>query len=151
MCYALLSLLCLTLCNRMDCSPPGSSGHGTFQARVLEWVVISSSRGSSQPRTRTQVSCISCIARGFSITESLRSLVEININDRSSCHFSRAYSCQPPCYDLYNRHRTWLLPWPSGTVAVVTFILQWRKLRHREVKCISQGATGSKWRKCQTQ
>ena len=49
---------CLTLCNPVDCSPPGSSIHGILQARVLEWVAISFSRGSSQPRDRTQVSCI---------------------------------------------------------------------------------------------
>ena len=42
----------------MDCSPPCSSIHGIFQARVLEWVAISSSRGSSQPRDQIQVSCI---------------------------------------------------------------------------------------------
>ena len=42
----------------MDCSLPGSSVHGIFQARVLEWVAISFSRGSSQPRNWTQVSCI---------------------------------------------------------------------------------------------
>ena len=42
--------LCSTLCNPIDCSLPGSSVHGTFQARVLEWVVIPSSRRSSQPR-----------------------------------------------------------------------------------------------------
>ena len=47
-----------TLCNPMDCSLPGSSLHGIFHARVLEWVAISSSRGSSQPRDRTQVSRI---------------------------------------------------------------------------------------------
>ena len=41
---------CLTLCNPMDCSPPGSSVHGIAQARILEWIAISSSRGSSQPR-----------------------------------------------------------------------------------------------------
>ena len=45
--------LCLTLCNPMDCSPPGSSVHGIFQAGIKEWVAISSSRGSSQPRDRT--------------------------------------------------------------------------------------------------
>ena len=39
--------LCLTLCNPVDCSLPGSSIHGIFQARVLEWVAISFSRGSS--------------------------------------------------------------------------------------------------------
>ena len=39
--------LCLTLCNPMDCSPPGSSVHGILLARILQWVVMSSSRGSS--------------------------------------------------------------------------------------------------------
>ena len=38
---------CLTLCNPVDCSPPGSSVHGILQARILEWVAISFSRGSS--------------------------------------------------------------------------------------------------------
>ena len=47
-----------TLCNFMDCSLPGSSVHGILQARILEWVAIPSSRGSSQPRDQTQVSCI---------------------------------------------------------------------------------------------
>ena len=41
----------------MDCSLPGSSVHGTFQARVLEWIAISFSKGSSQPRDWTQVFC----------------------------------------------------------------------------------------------
>ena len=47
-----------TLCDPMDCSPPGSSVQGILQARILEWVAISFSRGSSQPRDWTQVSCI---------------------------------------------------------------------------------------------
>ena len=42
----------------MDCSLPGSSVHGIFQAIVLEWIAISHSKGSSQPRDRTRVSCI---------------------------------------------------------------------------------------------
>ena len=50
----------LTLCNPMDCSLPGFSVHEIFQARILEWVAISISRGSSQPRDRI---CISCIDR----------------------------------------------------------------------------------------
>ena len=40
---------CHTLCDPMDCSPPGSYVHGIFQARILEWVAISFSRGSSDP------------------------------------------------------------------------------------------------------
>ena len=49
---------CPTLCDPMDCSLSGSSIHGIFQARVLEWIAISFSRGSSWPRNRTQVSRI---------------------------------------------------------------------------------------------
>ena len=49
---------CPTLCDRMDCSLPGFSVHEIFQARVLEWVAISFSRGSSWHRGWTQVSCI---------------------------------------------------------------------------------------------
>ena len=49
-------------CFPMDCSPPGSSVHGISQARILEWVAISFSRGSSWPRDQTWVSCI---AGGF--------------------------------------------------------------------------------------
>ena len=56
---------CPTLCDPMDCSLPGSSVHGIFQARVLEWVAISFSRGSSQPRDWTQVSRI--VGRRFTI------------------------------------------------------------------------------------
>ena len=56
---------CPTLCGAMDCSLPGSCLHGILQARVLEWVAISFSRGCSQPRDRTQVSCIG--ARFFTI------------------------------------------------------------------------------------
>ena len=49
---------CPSLCDPVDCSPPGSSVHGIIQARILEWVAISFSRGSSRPRDRTQVSRI---------------------------------------------------------------------------------------------
>ena len=58
MCAGSVAQLCRTLCNCMDCSPPGSSVHGISQLRILEWVAISSSRGSSRPTDRTHVSCI---------------------------------------------------------------------------------------------
>ena len=58
-----LAQLCPTLCKPVDCSPPGSSDHGIFQARILEWVAISSSRGSSWPREWTRFPCVSCIGR----------------------------------------------------------------------------------------
>ena len=49
---------CLTLCNPMNYSQPGPTGHGIFQARILEWAAISSSRASPPPRDQTCVSCI---------------------------------------------------------------------------------------------
>ena len=61
----LVTQSCPTLCNPMDCSLPYSSIHGVFQARVLEWVAISFSRGSSQPRDQTWVSRI--VVRCFTI------------------------------------------------------------------------------------
>ena len=57
--YAKSLQLCLTLCDPMDYSLPGSSVHAILQARILEWVAVSFSRGSSQPRDQTCVSCIS--------------------------------------------------------------------------------------------
>ena len=54
---------CLSLCNRMDCSPPGSSVHRIFQARILEWVAMPSSRESSQLRDGTHISYVSCVGR----------------------------------------------------------------------------------------
>ena len=55
----------LSLCDPMDCSPPGSSVGGIFQARVLEWVSVSFSRGSSWPRDRTLISRI--VGRRFTV------------------------------------------------------------------------------------
>ena len=56
---------CPTLYDPMDCSPPGSSVHGILQARILEWIAIPFSRGSSHPRDQTLISCIT--ARFFTI------------------------------------------------------------------------------------
>ena len=56
------SQLCLTLCDPVDCSPPGSPVHRIFQARILEWGAMPSSRGSSRCRDQT---CVSCIAGRF--------------------------------------------------------------------------------------
>ena len=53
----------MTLCNPMDCSPPGSSAYEILLARIQEWVAMPSSRGSSQPRDQTRISNVSCIGR----------------------------------------------------------------------------------------
>ena len=57
-CVCSVTQTCLTLCSPMVCSPPGSSVHGILQARILEWVAIPFSRGSSWPRDRTHISCM---------------------------------------------------------------------------------------------
>ena len=62
----------LTLCDSMGCSPPGSSKHGIFQARILKWVVISYSRGSSQPRDWNYVTYVFYIAGGSLPTEYIK-------------------------------------------------------------------------------
>ena len=61
-----IARLCPTLCDPMDCRPPGSSVHGISQARIVGWVAISSGKGSSQPREWTHVFCT---AGSFSATE----------------------------------------------------------------------------------
>ena len=64
--WVLVVQSCLTLCDLVDCSPPGSPVLRIFQARILEWVAISFSRGSSWPRDQTWVSWI---VGGFLTTE----------------------------------------------------------------------------------
>ena len=54
---------CPTLCNPMDCCPPGSSIHGVLQARMLKWVVMQSSRGASRPKDWTRISLVCCTCR----------------------------------------------------------------------------------------
>ena len=61
----LVTQSCLTLCDPMDCSPPGFCVHGILQARILEWIAMPCSRGSSQPKDQTLISCI--VGRFFTI------------------------------------------------------------------------------------
>ena len=74
----------------MDCSLPGSSVHEILEARILKWVAISFSRGSSQPRDQTCVSCISCIAGGFLTTglpgKSLGFVLFLNTHTHTHTH-----------------------------------------------------------------
>ena len=93
---------CPTLCDPLGCSPPGSSVHGIFQARVLEWVASSSSRGSSRPRDRTQASGI--VGRCFTTPGTIvrKSQITLFIFVRcprlssSSCHRNHlSRKCEP--------------------------------------------------------
>ena len=71
---------CLTLCDPMDGNLPGSTVHGIFQARILEWAAISFSRGSSQPRDRTWISCIA--DRRFTVWATREALGGYTLNKR---------------------------------------------------------------------
>ena len=72
-CYCLVSKSCPTLCNPVDYSPPGSSVYGVLQAKILEWVAMPFSRGSSQPRDWIQVSHI---AGGFFTVCAIRKQID---------------------------------------------------------------------------
>ena len=61
----LVTQFCPTLVDPMDVSPPGSSVNENFQARILEWAATAYSRGPSQTRDGTSISCVSCIAGRF--------------------------------------------------------------------------------------
>ena len=76
---------CLTLCDPVDCSPSGSSVRGVFPARILGWIAIPFSRGSSWPRDRSRVSCIAggffpIWATRFSLIYELKTWLKINIH-----------------------------------------------------------------------
>ena len=73
---------CLTLCDHLDCSLPGSPVRGSLQARILEWVAIPFSRGSSWPRDRTQVSCIASRRFNLWATREAHIKYEWHVNGR---------------------------------------------------------------------
>ena len=107
--------LCLTLCDPMDGSPPGSSVHGISQERILEWVVISSSRGSSWPRDRIRVSCI---GRWFFTAEPPGKPHSVIVVQSLSCVrlFETPWTegCQAPLSMEFSRQEYWSgLPVPS--------------------------------------
>ena len=80
-CDAELLQLCPPLCTPMDCSPPGSAVQGILQARVLEWVAVSSSRGPSQPRAQTRFPVSPVLAGGFLTTGATLGDVKLHFPD----------------------------------------------------------------------
>ena len=122
---------CLTLCDPMNCSPPGSSVHGVFLARILEWVVISYSRGSSPPRDQTHISPTAPPGKPFQLPFPEKCPLLLNssckihptktwgclgehspwdhLNFSSSMHqtkcwFSGKFSSSPPLKDTFKLH-----------------------------------------------
>ena len=87
--------LCLTLCDPMDCSLRGSSLLGTFQARVPEWISVSFSRVSSQPRDRTQVSHV--VGRSFYCLSHKGSMQSTSCECQAGWNTSWNQDCQEKC------------------------------------------------------
>ena len=127
-----VSQSCPTLCDPMDCSPPGSSVHGIFQARVLEWVAISFSRRSSRPRNRTQVSqtvsdallsepprkswCLIMVS--LNLVMSL-SLVAAAAKSLHSCPTSSdPIDCSPPGFSVHRIFHARALEWVATAFSV---------------------------------
>ena len=93
-CFAILCVgsgtqSCLTLCTPMDCRPPGSSVHDVFQARLLEWLAIFSSRVSSWPRDQTQSPASPARSGGFFAIESCNSKVTSSLRPFLPTGFSK--------------------------------------------------------------
>ena len=103
----------LTLCNPMDCSLSGSSVHGIFQAWVLEWVAVSFSRGSSQPRDQTRVSHV--VGRCFTVwaTREIHSKLEYEKLIKSEWVNLELCTASSSWRKLWNKFTSKL--WPSGT------------------------------------
>ena len=88
----------------LDCSPPGSSVHGILQARILEWVAMPSSKGSSSPRDRTWVTCISCLAGRLLYLLSHQGNPNSAFKRKISWHrLQREWTLRTGCYMIKNQ------------------------------------------------
>ena len=108
---------CPTLCDPMDCSLSGFSVHGIFQERVLEWITISFSRGSSRPRNWTWVSCIA--GRRFTVWATIVYWLIVVVWSPSRVWLSVTpwtVACQAPLSMRFSRQEYWssfLFPTPG--------------------------------------
>ena len=112
---------CLTLCSPINCSLPGSSVHGILQARILEWVVIPSPRGSSQPRDWIHISCIDRQVLYHLGSPVLSLLLLLS-------HFSRVRLCVTPQSVAHQAPPSWDSPGKNTGVGC-HFLLQCMKVK----------------------
>ena len=130
---------CPSLWDLMDCSLPGSSVHGIFQARILEWIAISFSRGSSQPRDRTQVSRI--VGRRFTVWAT-RGIHRLH---HAKCQPGWITSWNQDCWEKYQQPQICRWHHPYGR--------KWRRIKEpldegerREFKKLTYNSTYKKVR-----
>ena len=91
---------CPTICDPMNCGPPGSSLHGISQARILEWVTLPFSRGLLQPRDWTSVSWVSCNGRQI-----LYHWTTVSGLGKNICNY--IYICVCVCVYIYIEREHW--------------------------------------------
>ena len=112
--------LCPTLCDSMDYSLPGSSNHGIFQARILEWVSISFSKRSSLPRDWTWVSHI--IGRRLTIWATREVHWQVGINPwQGFCHRLYEVTMEPQSKASHLLHTGRAIHWHKHTVDLVKY------------------------------
>ena len=90
---------CLTLCDPMDCSLPGSSVHGVLQARILEWVAISSSRESSWPRDQTRL--LHILYSQYKWLKKVVILISSVTSENNLAPSALPFSCSYVCVETY--------------------------------------------------
>ena len=107
-----------TLCDPMDCNLPGSPVHGILQARILEWVAMPSSRGSSWPRDQTQVSCIAIIFSLSSEPPGKAIILQLKINKIKCLVFFNGNLLMFWLLGFYYKtpYPSWLLPYVFGAL-----------------------------------
>ena len=109
----LVTQLYLTLCHPMDCSPPDSSIHGISQARILEWVAIPFSRGSSPPKDQTWVSCIAGrFYANWATREAPGYSVKVKVSvTQPPPTLCDPMDCSPPCSSVHGTLQARILEW----------------------------------------
>ena len=131
-------------CNPLDCSLPGSSVHGMSQARILECIAISFSRGSSQPRDQT---CVSCIGRWILFTtEPLGSPITMAQKSKDpGCHHTHGFLSQKHWHrhtvqfssvELLSCVRLFATPWTAVRQASLSITCSWSLLKLMSIESV---------------
>ena len=129
-----------TLCHSMDFSPPGYTVHGIFQARILEWVAIPFSRGSSQPRDRPQVSCIA--GKFFTLWATRKSPSVCDSCSVMSNSLQPHGLCSLPASSVHGILQTRILEWIAIPFSRVS---SWPRNRTRVSLIASRPSLPSEW------
>ena len=117
-----VTLVFPTLCHLMDCSPPGSSVHKILQARILEWVAMPFSRGSSRPRNWNHGSCISAWRADFLPTEPPARVPKSHVPILWVSLVAQMVKNLPTMWDTQAQSLGWEDPLKKGTTTNSSFL-----------------------------